>query len=92
MLDVFVREAFAVGALGEAYAFAQGAVVGFGVRGVEDGDGVAAGYAYWHCCGLHCGERRVGESRCGVAVVRKLVRRTWCNVWSFTSVIRLAWG
>jgi hypothetical protein len=61
MLDVFVRKAFAVGALGEAYAFAESAVVGFRVRGVEDGDGMAAGNAYWHCCGLHCGEWRLGE-------------------------------
>ena len=49
MLDVFVREVLARGALGEAHAFAQGAVVGFGVSGVEDGDGVPAVDAYWHC-------------------------------------------
>lgn len=48
MLDVFVREAFAVGALREAHAFAKRAVVGFGVGRVQDGDGMAAGDAYWH--------------------------------------------
>ena len=50
VLDVFIREALAVWALREAHAFAEGAVVGFGVCGVEGGDGVAAGDAYWHCC------------------------------------------
>jgi hypothetical protein len=50
MLDVFVRKPFAIGTLRQAHAFAEGAVVGFGVRGVEHGDGVPAGYAYWHCC------------------------------------------
>jgi hypothetical protein len=49
MLDVFVGEALAVGALGEAHAFAEGAVVGFRVGCVKNGDGVAAGNAYWHC-------------------------------------------
>jgi hypothetical protein len=48
MLDVFIRELLAVGTLREADAFAEGAVVGFGVGGIEDGDGVAAGNAYWH--------------------------------------------
>lgn len=48
VLDVFICEAFAVGTLGEAHAFAEGAVVGFGVSRVQDGDGVAAGDAYWH--------------------------------------------
>jgi hypothetical protein len=49
MLDVFIGEALAVWTLCEANAFAECAVVGFGVGGVEGGDGVAAGYAYWHC-------------------------------------------
>jgi hypothetical protein len=48
VFDVFVCEAFAVGALGEADALAEGAVVGFGVGGVEGWDGVAAGYANRH--------------------------------------------
>jgi hypothetical protein len=48
MLDVFVGEALAVGTLGEAHAFAEGAVIGFGVGCVEHGDRVAAGNAYWH--------------------------------------------
>jgi hypothetical protein len=52
MFDIFVREAFAVGALCEAYAFAEGAVVGFGIRGVQHGNGVAAGDAYWHFRGV----------------------------------------
>jgi hypothetical protein len=52
MFDVFVREAFAVGALCEAYAFAEGAVVGFGICGVQHGNGVAAGDAYWHFRGV----------------------------------------
>jgi hypothetical protein len=49
MFDVFVGEVVAGGAVGEAYALSESAVVGFGVGGVEDGDGVAAVDAYWHC-------------------------------------------
>ncbi len=45
MLDVFVGEALAAGALGEADAFAGGAVVGFAVGRVELVDGVTAFYA-----------------------------------------------
>lgn len=48
MLDVFIRKPFAIRALSEAHTFSQGAVVGLGVRGVEHGDGVPAGDAYWH--------------------------------------------
>lgn len=42
VLDVFVGKFLAVGALREADAFAEGAVVGFGVGGVEGADGGAA--------------------------------------------------
>ncbi len=50
MLDVFVCEAFAVGALGEPDSFSEGAVVGFAVGCVQVFDGGGAGYAYWHFC------------------------------------------
>lgn len=51
MLDVFVCESVTVRALCEADSLAEGAVVGFGIGGVEGGNGVAAGDAYWHCRG-----------------------------------------
>lgn len=48
MLDVFIRKASTIWALRETHALPEGAVIGFGVCSVEDGDGVAAGDAYWH--------------------------------------------
>jgi hypothetical protein len=62
MLNVFIGETLAVWALCEANAFAECAVVGFGVRGVQGGDGMAAGYAYWHCSGVTLlGRERIEE-------------------------------
>jgi hypothetical protein len=63
MLDVFICEFVAVGALSEAYTLAEGAVVGFGVGGVEDGDGVAAVDAYWHVGWSHGGVSKVRDTR-----------------------------
>lgn len=42
MLDVFVGEAFAARALGQADALAEGVIVGLAVGGVEVGDGIGA--------------------------------------------------
>jgi hypothetical protein len=58
VLDVFVGEFLAHGALGEAYAFAKGSIVGFGVGRVECAHGGAAGYAYGHGCGMERGRAR----------------------------------
>jgi hypothetical protein len=76
MLDVFVGEALAVGTLGEAHAFAEGAVVGFGVGCVEHGDGVTAGNAYWHCARGMCLHRALAK---GVCLSR--VAGRWSHVW-----------
>lgn len=53
MLHVFIREPLAPRALRQAHAFAQRAVVGFAVGGVEGVDGGAAFDADGHCSG--CG-------------------------------------
>jgi hypothetical protein len=85
MLDVFVGKALAVGTLGEAHAFAEGAVVGFGVGCVEHGNGVAAGNAYWHrvWCVSTWRAWKGGRGVCRESA------GCWSNVWK--SEFRLAW-
>jgi hypothetical protein len=48
MLDIFVGEALAAGALGQAHAFAEGLVVGFAVGRVQVADGIPTFDAYRH--------------------------------------------
>jgi len=48
MLHVFIRKLLAFRTLRQAHAFAQCAIVGFGVGCVERFHGRAAGYADWH--------------------------------------------
>ena len=50
MLDIFVGETLAIGALSEPDSFSERAIIGFAVDGVKLLHGRAAGDAYRHAC------------------------------------------
>jgi hypothetical protein len=54
VLDIFVGESLAVGALRETDSFPESSIVGFTVHGVQLLDGSAARDAYRHACLPRC--------------------------------------
>lgn len=50
MLNIFVGESFAIGALRQAYPFTKRTIIRLAVNSVEVFDGSAAGDAYRHAC------------------------------------------
>ena len=79
MLDVFIREALATWTLCQSHAFAERAVIGFAVFGVERFDGVAAFDADGHWCRALRAEM-VEQKGCGNAEVKMWISFLWRGV------------